>query len=363
MSSKKAKRLQALEAKVKRKAQGDVGVKRRGGEIERVGGASRGHAPAVGERKKRQRELGGEAERGLCAGSVRSESKQVGSLGERGGPGDARSTGRGQAGEPGESVGGEHPGHQRVQEGKTNNEQGTTLSALLYTRFEDVVEVFPWLEGAGCGEGRRAALTSGVRSVNDVVRSLLQTNHRYNAPSAASSSGIVDKMKEKTLLLENPVGQKASRNNRRGMFYAPPGVRMASRNVLKGLDGAECSYEDALVLHGLWRGYRDGVMGEPTASKQEEMERIWGLERCGAMVEVVWPSELVEEAGSGSRGATKGGEGRAKTMMRRIKGIVIKDSAKTMHVVEEGGKVRVVDKSSGCVVSMEVQHGRVAQFV
>ncbi len=81
-------------------------------------------------------------------------------------------------------------------------------------------------------------------------------------------------------------------------------------------------------------------MGEPTVNKQEEMERVWGLERCGAMVEVVWQASAGE---------------------RVVRGIVIRDSETSTHVVEESGAVRVVDKASGCVVSMEVSHGRLAR--
>ncbi len=220
--------------------------------------------------------------------------------------------------------------------GKGGDRGGTDLDSgrpeLMYAPFEEVDEVFDWLEGGA----------SEARSVNGVIQSLLGTNRRYNKQSAGPSSGVVDKMKEKTLLLGNPTGQKGSRNNRQGVFYPAPGVRMASRKVLQGVVGGAVSYEDALVLHGLWRGYRDEVMGEPTANKQEEMERVWGLERCGAMVEVVWPSSA-------------GG--------RVVRGVVVRDSETSMHVVEESGAVRVVDKSSGCTVSMEVRHGRLARSV
>ena len=355
-SGKKAKRLLALEAKSKSKAR--VGSKRAGEGPERT---SRARAKTVDERLKKGTRRGvGQGEdrhRGHCTGPASSGS--VGSIGAvgRGDTGDLSFKGD-PLGEGSSGRGtGKGKGRGSSRDHRINDPDSSRLE-LLYAPFKEVGEVFDWLE------------ESAPRSVNGIIRSLLETNHRYNKQSAASSSGVVDKMKEKTLLLENPTGQKASRSNRHGMFYAPPGVRMASRRVLKGFDGGKLSYEDALVLHELWRGYRDEVMGEPTANKREEMERVWGLERCGAMVEVVWPSALGEKEGEreGEReeeaAAARVGVKVEPPVVRRrvVQGIVIKDSATSMHVVEKGGAVRVVDKRSGCAICMQVSHGQVARF-
>lgn len=333
-SGKKAKRLLALEAKAKSKAQ--VGSKRAGGELEGAATLSRARAKTSDGRKN------GPPGGVVGQGTDRSHRQRSGMV-RAGSMGTTDGVTRNDAGDV---VDVRFVDESRCQglagsgtlksKGKGRDQRGDSLDSerleLLYAPFEEVDEVFDWAEGG----------VSESRSVHGVIRSLLGTNQRYNKQSAAASSGVVDKMKEKTLLLENPTGQKGSRNNRQGMFYGPPGVRMASRKVLQGMVGEAVSYEDAMVLHGLWRGYRDEVMGEPTANKQEEMERVWGLERCGAMVEVVWPSSV-------------GG--------KPVKGIVIKDSDRSMHVIEESGVVRVVDKSSGCVVSMQVSHGRLARSV
>jgi hypothetical protein len=218
--------------------------------------------------------------------------------------------------------------HLRASESAATTSKQDTAS-LLYAPFDGVTEVFPWLDG-------------DRRSVQDVVQSLLMTNHRYSKQGASRSSSIVDKMKEKTLLLENPVGQKA-KNGRLGAFVKCPGVRMASR---KELDAMGClnvgrmnlSYEDALVLHEKWKEYRDELL-EVTTSKQDLMERVYSMEKHGAAVVCIY---------GGKR--------------KDVRGIVVWDTESSFHVMEESGKVRVVPKRS-VEVRMEVSQGRAAAFV
>ena len=84
----------------------------------------------------------------------------------------------------------------------------------------------------------------------------------------------------------------------------------------------------------------------------------------------VWPGGLGEKGGGreGEReeeaAAARVGVKVEPPVVRRrvVQGIVIKDSATSMHVVEKGGAVRVVDKRSGCAICMQVSHGQVARF-
>jgi len=253
----------------------------------------------------------------------------------------------------------------------TSGRDAPNASSLLYATFDGVTDVFPWLDddhdahdahnahdahdtndtndandandtnvnNASCAPRARTT-RSKPKDLNAVVHALLQTNHRYNK-SSSTPSGIVDKMKEKTLLLENPVGQRTGKNSRQGAFYAPRGVRTLSHQERKalGLTAPKATYADALVLHGLWRAYRDEVMAEPTESRQQELERIWGLERVGSRVEVL------------------------RQGCKPLVGIVLEASGTSLHVIEATGKVRVVDtRSSGCEVRVEVDGTRVASW-
>ena len=220
---------------------------------------------------------------------------------------------------------------------------------LLYATFDGVTETFPWLARTDTDHGSPIA-----SSLPDLVQSLLRTNYRY-ANSSTPTSAVIDKMKEKTLLLENPVGQnKTKKSSRLGAFYPQPGARVLGRKALKSKlsetgEGRQPTYADALVLHGLWRGYRDDVLGEPTKSKQEAMERVWGMEKVGGSVEVVWCENVSNHTGKNGR--------------RPVKGIVLEATATSLHVIEESGKVRIVDtRGKGCEVRLDVGGGRVARF-
>jgi hypothetical protein len=206
-------------------------------------------------------------------------------------------------------------------------------ASLMYAAFEEAVELFPWLQG-------------DTRCLQDVVHNLLMTNPRYNKQGASNSSSIVDKMKEKTLLLENPVGQKANKGHsaRRGMFRRSRGVRMASRKELDAIGclnvkGMNVKYNDAVVLHKLWKEYRDDLL-EVTASKQDMLDRIDSMDKHGALVDCTVF------------------DGSAR---KQIRGIVISDTSASLHVVEPNNKVRVVPKDRSEVM-VEVSQGRAALF-
>ena len=86
----------------------------------------------------------------------------------------------------------------------------------VYEAYTDgVLDVLPWMEGDG-------------RSLEDLVHDLLLTNPRYSN----NVQSIVDKLKEKTILMDNPDTKKKTARKRN---LKPIGVAPAGRKELQSL--------------------------------------------------------------------------------------------------------------------------------
>jgi len=86
----------------------------------------------------------------------------------------------------------------------------------VYEAYTDgVLDMLPWMEGDG-------------RSLEDLVHDLLLTNPRYSN----NVQSIVDKLKEKTILMDNPDRKKRSARRRN---LKPVGVAPAGRKELQSL--------------------------------------------------------------------------------------------------------------------------------
>ena len=165
-------------------------------------------------------------------------------------------------------------------------------------------------------------------SLGDVFHELLSTNPRYRSSTVSS---IVDKMKDKTLLLDNPDSKRDSRS--KGRYLKHSGVAKLSRKELAGVGalnvpGMGLTYDDALVLHMLWKEYRDGLL-EDTRSKGDMEERVYGMDRHGAYI-------VVAERG--------------------VQGIVVADTQASMHIIDRNDRYRILPKK-GLEYHMEVSKG------
>jgi hypothetical protein len=86
----------------------------------------------------------------------------------------------------------------------------------VYEEYTDgVLDMLPWMEGDG-------------RSLEDLVHDLLLTNPRYSN----NVKSIVDKLKDKTILLDNPDKKKKSARKRN---LKPIGVAPAGRKELQSM--------------------------------------------------------------------------------------------------------------------------------
>jgi hypothetical protein len=193
----------------------------------------------------------------------------------------------------------------------------------------------PWLEESidmttthGNNSKKSDDQLGGSNRLGDVFHELLSTNPRYRLSTVSS---IVDKMKEKTLLLDNPDSKRDSRS--KGRYLKHSGVAKLSRKELADVGALNVpsmglTYDDALVLHTLWKEYRDGLL-EDTRSKGDMEERVYGMDRHGAYI-------VVEERG--------------------VQGIVVADSQASMHIIDTNDKYRILPKK-GLEYQMEVSKG------
>lgn len=187
-------------------------------------------------------------------------------------------------------------------------------SVDLYSTYEGTIDAFPWIE-------------DDQRSLQDVVGELLETNPRCRHRHA---SGIVDKMKEKTLLLDNP---DAKRNKQKERLYVKnAGIRKATRKELKELGALNVNemnvtYKDALRLHEMWKEYRDALL-ECTTSKKDMNERLHTMDTHGAYVvfKILNNKALAQD--------------------KQVSGILVADTQTSIHVLDEKGKCHIASKTS-----------------
>lgn len=209
-----------------------------------------------------------------------------------------------------------------LKEGKAEVKDSSSVSApvqgddeqatQLYSTYDGTVALFPWME-------------DDKRTLQDVTRELLYTNPRCRRRNA---SGVVDKMKEKTLLLDNPDTKRSGKN--RKMYLKSSGIRKASRKELKELGALNVNamgltYDDALILHTIWKEYRDSLL-ESTLSKKDLQERLYGMDRHGARV-VFQKIENHSE----------------RTL---VSGILVADTDSSIHVLDKAGRYHIALKNT-----------------
>jgi len=211
-----------------------------------------------------------------------------------------------------------------LKEGKVEVKENSGVSAPtqgndvqgaeLYATYDGTVTICPWIE-------------DDERKLQDVTQELLYTNPRCRRRNA---SGVVDKMKEKTLLLDNPDVKRANKSSR--MFVKSSGIRKASRKELKELGALNVNtmgltYDDALILHRLWKEYRDSLL-ENTLSKKDLHERLYGMDTHGARV-------VFHKNG------------------HQVSGIIVADTDCSIHVLDEAGVYHIALKNK-VVYSIEI---------
>lgn len=190
--------------------------------------------------------------------------------------------------------------------------------STVYSQYKGTVELFPWIEDDG-------------RRLRDVTQELLGTNPRCARRHV--SGVLVDKMKEKTLLLDNP---DVKRRAPRGTSYVKnAGIRKATRKELKELGALNVNemsltYNDALILHRLWKEYRDSLL-ESTVSKKDYQERLYTMDMHGAYVVFRKMNNCITTVSQDTE---------------PVSGIIVADTETTIHVIDSKGKYRIASKKS-----------------
>ena len=206
---------------------------------------------------------------------------------------------------------------------------GVVQGANLYSRYQGVASLFPWIE-------------DDVRKLQDVTHELLQTNPRCRRRNA---SGVVDKMKEKTLLLDNP-DVKRGNTKRTNCYVKSVGISKATRKELKELgvlnvNGMGLTHDHALMLHRLWKEYRDSLL-EKTVSKKDFQERMYAMDRHGAHV-------VFQRINS-------------HTPEPPVSGIIVADTQSSVHVIDATGKYHIASKASS-MYSIEINSEQMITFL
>ena len=206
---------------------------------------------------------------------------------------------------------------------------GVVQGANLYSRYQGVASLFPWIE-------------DDVRKLQDVTHELLQTNPRCRRRNA---SGVVDKMKEKTLLLDNP-DVKRGNTKRTSCFVKSIGISKATRKELKELgvlnvNGMGLTHDHAIMLHRLWKEYRDSLL-EKTVSKKDFQERMYAMDRHGAHV-------VFQRINS-------------HTPEPPVSGIIVADTQRSVHVIDATGKYHIASKASS-MYSIEINSEQMITFL
>lgn len=232
----------------------------------------------------------------------------------------------------------------------------------VYEAYTDgVLDTLPWMEGDG-------------RSLEDLVHDLLLTNPRYSN----NVQSIVDKLKEKTILMDNPDRKKKSARRRN---LKPAGVAAAGRKELQSLGalnvknmGLKCvfaslymlwycksrlhcvpyrfcllaakkkrdfliidthRYDDLLPIHYIWREYKDTVLdGTRSFQEMQQLAQKMDLHGCYAIV-------------SKAREARHVG----------LCGIVVADSSASYHILDKSDRCIALPKVS-TEIEFELQAGQ-----
>lgn len=195
-------------------------------------------------------------------------------------------------------------------------------SMMLYASFDKASDVYPWTEGDG-------------RTLDDVVHDLLLTNPKYKV----GRGDVADKMKERTLMLDNPDVERTAR--RRGRFLKNAGVAKATRKELCALGAVDVSkmkisYDDACGLHQVWKEYRDAVM-ESCVTRKDVEAAVASMDKHGADILV-----------------TKASEKR----YIGIHGIIMGDSSTVLHVIDGRDGRHVMIPKQGTEYAFEISKDR-----
>ena len=192
----------------------------------------------------------------------------------------------------------------------------------VYASFDKASDIYPWTEGDG-------------RTLDDVVQELLLTNPKYKV----GRGDVAEKMKEKTLMLDNPDVRRTARM--RGRFLKNAGVAKATRKELCALGAVDVSrmsisYDDARALHQMWKEYRDSLM-ESCATRRDVEAAVSSMDKHGADIVVTKASE---ERYIG------------------LRGIIVGDSRTVLHVIEASDGRNVMVPRRATEYAFEISQGR-----
>lgn len=202
----------------------------------------------------------------------------------------------------------------------TDGQESNTM--MVYTPLDIVSDIYPWTE-------------DDDRRLDDVVHELLLTNPRYKV----GRGDVAEKMKEKTLMLDNPDVKRTAKVQ--GRFLKNAGVAKATRKELKALGALDVStmgvtLEDAQTLHLVWKEYRDGLM-ESCVTKKDIEAMVSSMDKLGADIMV-----------------TKAREAR----WRGVAGIIIGDAPTVLHVIHARDGRHIVVPKQGTEYTFEIAKDR-----
>lgn len=198
----------------------------------------------------------------------------------------------------------------------------TAKSMIMYASFDKASDIYPWTEG-------------DRRTLDDVVHDLLLTNPKYKV----GRGDVADKMKEKTLMLDNPDVKRKARI--KGRFLKNAGVAKATRKELCALGAVDVSkmnltYDDACELHQVWKEYRDAVM-ESCVTRKDVEAAVSSMDKHGV--------DLVVTKASDERYVG-------------LHGIILGDSSTVLHVLDAQDGRHVMIPKRGTEYAFEISKGR-----
>ena len=188
-------------------------------------------------------------------------------------------------------------------------------------------DIFPWIE------------KEKACPIEEVLQTLLLTNPRFK-DSSVGAKNVQGKLRDKTLLLDNPDVKRKRSFSRKSHHLKPCGLKPCSRKELQdlGVVNIKCmgiTYEDVLPLHYIWKEYKDKVLESAVTQKDVyKMVDSMDLHGCYAVI-----AQAAEQRFEGCAG------------------IIVKCSPEAYHIIEKSNRCIILQRR-GSMIEFEIKAGK-----
>lgn len=173
---------------------------------------------------------------------------------------------------------------------------------------------------------------------------MLATNPRPMDPTAVINS----RLKDKVILLENPVGGQLGKKQKQGRNRKDASAKdlgLATRSKQKklglyDLKNAGLTYAQVMPLHDRWQQYFKTLTQE-AANMRELQQRIYESDLHGCLLSVVSSNQV---------------------RLQGLKGIVVRDTQQTVQLVTEQDRFVIVPKA-GCVFEYALDAKKMIRWI